>query len=376
MFIFKRPVALIFYALVMFFSGIIMMVYSGWALLDTAQTNSLIKDIPFHDALFFYYHFPLWVLSLVLPVRMGLAIIQIVAGISLLRLQLWALQVTRFFLIVFLTTTFLNPYYPDFLSNALIFFYACFLLYFFHPRLEGFCHHFSSKDTSTRTKPPLEKSRLAVLLGCLEILFGLGLLRFLLWEFSSSELAIEFTTSLNLAFNLVIPKSVLLLVTLIVFMTGILTLYFRPIGRMLNILLCIFAFILACAGVFFVSQPNSKSANLLLQGEIVIALFLSVIVFFLLTNPKVKIQFRGYQRSRFGRLGGMIGFGIFCALVFQSIQISMQRYPQLFNSSAINKIASRSEQWDGSMYQKKWISVQKEGFNLYKSFQKENKPTE
>lgn len=247
----------------------------------------------------------------------------------------------------FMAVTVLNPFYPDYVAVAFLVWHSLFLYTLFHPNADNLLRH------GNRKSDLVQKSRLAILLGCFEMIFALGLLRVVLWMLSTPDFSFYFSTKIGLSFLVTVPKDACFMASLLMFLTGALTVTFRRMGRMLNILLCDIIFLTALAAIFLVDNSYLE-INAVLYG-IIGAIFLSVVVFFLLTNPAVKKQFESQAKGNvMVKFLGILLFGMFLTAAFQFSFWGKTLFPEFFDTTAIKGIVRDTKQWKDSVYNKYW----------------------
>ncbi len=351
-------------------SGFLMAVYAQCGLMGCEEAVPLLKGVPFSRYIFFYDRFPSWSLPFVLSLRLGVGLLQVFGGLYLLRRKTWALTVCRLLMVGFTTLTMLNPYYPDYLIIASLILYSLVLLFLYHQNTENLCRSVQPVWAEGQNFPQTERSRLAVLWGCLEFIVGLSLVRFCLWDLPLAGITLQLPTNLDLSMVIVIPKEVFLFLSIMVTTAGVLTLSFRPVGRMLSILFCILGFVYASGYVFLGDRPRDLTAQIITISLIIFTLVITVIVFFLLTNPKVKEQFRnGSDKHPLSRLLSILGFGVFCAGMLLVVHFGILKAPALFDRSLVRDISERVVQWKDSAYKAKWQRIRRKALNLYKKLQ-------
>jgi len=348
-------------------SGFFMAVYAQCGLMGYEEAVPLLRGIPFARYIFFYSHFPTWSLPFILSVRMGLGLLQVFGGIYLLRRKAWALTVCRLLMVGFTSLTMINPYYPDYLILASLVLYSLVLLFLYHQNTENLCQNVQPVWAEGQNYPQTERSRLAVLWGCLEFIVGLSLVRFCIWDLPLEGITLHLPTNLDLSMVIVIPKAVFLFLSIMVTTAGILTLSFRPVGRMLSILFCVLGFVYACGYVFLGTRPRDLTTQIATISLIIFTVAITVIVFFLLTNPKVKEQFKIRPSDHpLSRLLSILGFGVFCAGILFTAHSGIRQVPSLFDKSLVQEISKDVVQWEESIYKVKWQKTRRKILNIYK----------
>jgi len=362
---FSLRLALISLGLIL--SGFLMAVYAQCGLMGCKEAVPLLQGIPFAQYIFFYDHFPMWSQPFVLSLRLGVGLLQVFGGVYLLRRKAWALTVCRLLITGFTTLTMLNAYYPDYLIMASLVLYSLILLFLYHQNTENLCQTVQPVWAEGQNLPQTERSRLAVLWGCLEFIVGLSLVRFCLWDLSLDGITLNLPTNLDLSMVIVIPKAVFLFLSIMVTTAGILTLSFRPVGRMLSILFCVLGFIYACGFVFLGNRPRVLAAQIATISLIIFTLTITVIVFFLLTNPKVKDQFKIKPTDHpLSRLISILSFGVFCAGILFIVHYGIRQTPALFDRTLVREISGNVVQWEESIYKVKWQKTRRKVLNIYK----------
>jgi len=319
---YKRPPSLIIFTSGMILSGMVMILYSIAGMIEIERISLFLSKFPHVAALFYYDSLPHDKLIPVLAMRLAVGLLQIVAGVMLLDLRLWALWLYRGLVIFGMTATFFNSYYPGYFLFLVIPFYAV-ILYFLHaPPIEILC----------RGGKSFARSKGVLLLGSFETIIGLGIFRWVLVNIPMDGLLLKFATRMGATLILELPKIACLFAATLIFMAGLLTVSFLPTGRMLNFLLSMLTFILTCLGTLVLSAPQTVSDKVFYLLLVLALLFVNSMIFLILMHPNVKTQFRYYEKGRrFPRLLGTLRFGYSCFIILAILYFFMTRFPEFYD---------------------------------------------
>jgi hypothetical protein len=208
---------------------------------------------------------------------------------------------------------------------------SIFSYYFFHHKVKIYFYDIPSEHIFVNKN--FLKSRLTVLFSSVELIASLLLFRISFWSLPSSGMTFISKIGNFLVLTITIPKIELLLLSIILFTAGILTLTYRPIGRMLNILLCFLGLLLGTFHLFFMSQPEhfgDKLHFLIASTGLLIYCF---IFYFLLINPNVKEQFKKNADTSFApRIVGLLTLGLFCFTLLLFLRITSSYFPNAYEA--------------------------------------------
>lgn len=273
-----------------------------------------------------------------LIIHIILTSIELIIGINLFRKKVWCLYFSGAFFIFLTAFVAINPFYSEETILVSIPILALIIFYLYHHNVKII--FFDIPKDYMFVDRNLLKSRLVVLLSCFEIVVSLLLIRIIMWNIPLEGISIASNSSLPFYFLIVIPKTELLLLSYIFLIAGILTINYRPAGRMINIVLSIIGLGAGTLAVFLINQPSFFIGKAFFLIVVVSTITISFIYYFLLVNPNVKTQFQKNADINFSpRIVGLLTFGVTCFMVLLFFNISLSYYPQIFDTSIPKQIA-------------------------------------
>lgn len=341
-----KPLGLIIISFFLIIKGILTSGVTISLLFNISPITNLIKNSSFLLTLFSYLILPKSLSNILLGFQCIISILAIIVGFSLLRHLVWALHTTRILIVLATCLLVVNPYYPGDLLLILTPLYTLFIFYLFHHKIKRLFYNIP--DDIYLIDRNFMKSRLVILFSCLEIIIGLLLLRGSLWNTSLDGLIVYSNTKLPFIFTITIPKVELILFSIVIFLAGILTIYYRPMGRMINIVLSIMGLVAGCFSVFLLKQPEIFMNKFLFLITTMFILIYSFIYYFLLTNPIVKEQFKQDSEINFApRIMGLLYFGVFYFSLLLALRITSIYAPQIFDNSFLQQVEHTENLWKG-----------------------------
>jgi len=184
-----------------------------------------------------------------------------------------------------------------------------------------------------------------LIFACIETIIGMILLRTSLLSIPLDGFILDVMSRWGFNLTLVVPKFAPLFFSLMVLLAGLLTLFFMPTGRMLNIFFCGSAFLITTFTVLLLKVPELDFLRLSYLLFVACTLIGTGIVFLILTHPGIKTQFNIKKvPSSLQTLKRTLWLAFVCFFIFSALNYSIKYYPNAYDVAHLNKIYNNSIQ--------------------------------